>query len=321
MLIMLIGTVLLLVFAVLSLRFGAVQTPFEQIIDDFRAGKGLVFDYRLPRLLIAILVGINMAVAGSIMQGVTRNPLASPDLVGITAGAGLVSVIMLLVVADFHPLMLQATAFVGAVSAGFLVYALAYKRSAGIRPERLVLSGVAVSSGLHALITFILVKYAPNASQALVFLKGSLYARSWKHVEMLWPWTLVGVALAILLAVKLNVLLLGEDTVKGLGMRSSQVRLLLLAVTVGLAGSAVAVAGTIGFIGLVVPHFARLFVGTDFRRVIPVSALLGALLLVIADMAGRVIMPPLEIPAGIITALIGAPYFVYLLVRRQRVFG
>lgn len=310
-----IGLVLLCVFSVISLRFGAVYTPFFQLIEEFQRKEGIVFDYRLPRLLLAILVGINMAVAGSMMQGITRNPLAAPDLIGITAGGGLVTVIMFLIVPDFTPMMLPVVAFGGAAGAGILVYLLAYRKS-GVTHGRLILSGIAVGSGLQALITLLLVKYAPNASQALSFLKGSFYARSWEHVEILVPWTMIGLPLAFLASKYLNLMLLDESTVKGLGMRVELARLLLLVLVVALAGSAVAVAGTIAFVGLVVPHLARMLAGPDFRIVIPLSALFGSLLVVLADTVGRVIMPPMEFPAGIITAILGAPYFVYLLVKR-----
>jgi ABC-type Fe3+-siderophore transport system permease subunit len=318
-LVMGVSLLLLLLIAFLSLRFGAVKTPLAKIIAEFQAGKGLVFDYRLPRLLVALLVGINMAIAGSVLQGVTRNPLASPDLIGISAGGGLAAVIMILIVPDFPPLLLPLVAFGGSVLAGGLVYLLSYDR-AGVRPERLALTGVALSSGLHALISLLIVKFAPSAAQALVFLKGSLYARSWQHVEILWPWTFAGLLFALLMHRQLNLLLLSEETVKGLGMNIDRVRLLLILVSVALAGSAVAVAGTIGFVGLVIPHLTRLLVGNDFRHVLPTSALIGALLVMLADMVGRTIMPPTEVPAGIITALLGAPYFVYLLVKRKTVF-
>jgi len=316
LLLSLTGFVLLLVFAAFSLWFGAVSVSLEQLLEQWRTGEGIVFEYRLPRLLVAILVGMNMAVAGSIIQGVTRNPLAAPDMIGLNAGGGLVIAVLLLAMPDVPANTLPLAAFCGAAAAGGLVFLLAY-RNGGIAPTRLVLSGVAVGSGLQALITLLLVKYAPNAAQALVFLKGSLYARTWSHVGMIAPWALVGIPLAFFAARVLSMLQLGEESVKGLGLRVQLVRLLLLALVVVLAGSAVAVAGTIGFVGLIVPHLVKYLVGPDFRLVLPLSALFGALLVVIADMVGRVIMPPAEIPAGILTALIGAPYFLYLLVLRR----
>ncbi|BBH23050.1 Fe(3+)-citrate import system permease protein YfmE [Paenibacillus baekrokdamisoli] len=309
----LIGCLLLLIAIVLSLRLGAVNIPFAQLLEEITQRDGIIFDYRLPRLIIAICIGINMAIAGAMLQGVTRNPLAAPDVIGITAGGGLATVILILAIPGFSQSMLPFFAFGGAICAGLLVFLLAYKK--GIRPDRLALCGVAVSSGLQALITLFIVKYAPSAAQALVWLKGSLYARTWEHVGLLWPWTVIGTILALLSYRQLNVLLLSEEMVLGLGSRINQVRLLMIIISVALAGSAVAVAGNIGFIGLVIPHLARLLVGSDFRLTLPTSALLGAVLVVLADTVGRIVMPPIEIPVGIITSLIGAPYFVYLLLR------
>ncbi|CAG9611902.1 putative siderophore transport system permease protein YfhA [Bacillus rhizoplanae] len=314
--VMIVGLILLIAVALLSLRLGAVPTPIADIIEGMMTGQGVVVKYRLPRLVIAILVGINMALSGAILQSVTRNPLAAPDIIGISAGGGLAAVIMLLMFPNVPPIMLPIAAFVGAMLASLLVYALSYQKG-GVKPERLALCGVAISAGLHALITFIIVKFALDSSQALVWLKGSLYARSWQHVEMLWPWTLIGAVITFMSYKQINLLLLNEETVKGLGMRIDVVRLVLIGVAVALAASSVAVAGTIGFVGLVIPHAARLLVGSDSRLFLPVSALLGALLVTGADMVGRIIIPPIEIPAGIITALIGAPYFIYLLVIRK----
>ncbi|MFF2909052.1 FecCD family ABC transporter permease [Paenibacillus sp. NPDC057934] len=307
---------LLIIAAVLSLRFGAVNTPLREILAELSGGEPLVLKYRLPRLIIAVLTGINMAVAGAILQSVTRNPLAAPDIVGVTAGGGFGAVVVLLVFPTWSAAGLPIAAFAGAVTAAVIVYLFAYQRG-GIRPTRLALTGVSVSLGFHSLITFLIVKYALDSSQALVWLKGSLYARSWQHVEMLWPWTLGGVLLALLSHRQINTLQLDEDTVTGLGLRIQLVRVLLLLTAVGLSASSVAVSGTIGFVGLVIPPLSKWLVGPDSRLYLPVSALLGALLVTLADLLGRVVLPPLEIPAGIFTALIGVPYFIYLLLIRR----
>ncbi|HDX9580101.1 TPA: iron ABC transporter permease [Bacillus pseudomycoides] len=314
--VIIVGFILLVALSLLSLRLGAVPTPLAEIIEGLMTGEGVVLKYRLPRLIIAILVGINMALSGSILQGVTRNPLAAPDIIGVSAGGGLAAVIMLLMFPSVPAIMLPVAAFVGAMIASLLVYVLSYQKG-GVKPERLALCGVAISTGLQALITFIIVKFAVDSSQALVWLKGSLYARSWEHVDMLWPWTIIGAVITFASYKQINLLLLNEETVKGLGMRINAVRLVLIGVAVALAASSVAVAGTISFVGLVIPHAARLLVGSDSRLFLPVSALLGAVLVTGADMVGRIIIPPIEIPAGIITALIGAPYFIYLLVIRK----
>jgi ABC-type Fe3+-siderophore transport system permease subunit len=308
--------ILLFIMALLSLRLGAVETPLSDIIQEIVSGEWLVLKYRLPRLVIALLVGVNMAVSGSILQAITRNPLAAPDIIGVSSGGGLFAVIVMLVFPALGAQALPAAAFAGAVFAAAIVYLISYQRG-GIQPMRLALTGVAVSTGFQALITFMIVKYALSSSQALVWLKGSLYARSWQHVDLLWPWTLGCLLVALMSYRYLNTLQLDEETVKGLGMRIQLVRLLLLGVAVGLAASAVAVAGTIGFVGLVIPPLARLLIGSDSKYSLPVAALLGAVLVAMADLIGRIVHPPLEIPAGIITALIGAPYFVYVLIVRK----
>jgi ABC-type Fe3+-siderophore transport system permease subunit len=303
---------LLIVAAILSLRFGAVSTPLRDILAELAGGEPLVLKYRLPRLIIAVLTGINMAVSGAILQSITRNQLAAPDIVGVTAGGGFGAVVVLLAFPTWSAVGLPFAAFAGAVTAAVIVYLFAYQRG-GIQPTRLALTGVSVSLGFQALITFLIVKYALDSSQALVWLKGSLYARSWQHVDLLWPWTLVGLVLALLSHRQINTLQLNEDTAIGLGLRVQLARLMLLITAVGLAASSVAVSGTIGFVGLVIPPLSKRLVGSDSKLYLPVSALLGALLVTLADLAGRVILPPLEIPAGIFTALIGAPYFIYLL--------
>jgi ABC-type Fe3+-siderophore transport system permease subunit len=310
------GLFLLLLVSLVGLRLGAVHISFPQIIREFYTGKGFVVDYRLPRIMVAILVGMNMAVAGFILQGVTKNPLAAPDLMGVTAGGGLASVILILTVPTFHPMLLPVYAFAGALATSLFVFVIALKQGR-LLPERLALCGIAVGGAIHAFITLLIVTYSPNAAQALVWLKGSLYARSWQHVEMLLPWTLVCMSLAILAYRQINLFALEEETICSLGMNIDRARLLLLLLAIGLAGSSVAVAGTIGFIGLVVPHLSRLLVGVDARYVLPVSAVLGALLVVVSDVVGRSIFPPAEIPVGILTSLLGAPYFMYLLLRQR----
>ncbi|NEW05005.1 iron ABC transporter permease [Paenibacillus sp. SYP-B3998] len=315
LLVSLLGLGLLLIFSLLSLWLGAVHTSLAQLWQVFN-GEGIVFEYRLPRLTAAILVGMNLAVAGSMMQSITRNPMAAPDLIGINAGAGLVIVLLILTVPEFSPIVLPVAAFVGAAAAGGLVYALAYRKK-GFTNSRLVLSGLAVGSGLHALITLVLVKYAPNASQALVFLKGSFYALSWERVAWLAPWTILGIPLAFFVSRHLTLLQLDESVIAGLGIRVNRMRLMLLALVVVLAGSAVAIAGTIAFVGLIVPHLVKYVIGPNYKLSTPLCALFGALLVVMSDMIGRIVMPPAELPAGIVTAILGAPYFLYLLVKKS----
>lgn len=307
-------TLLLLALAgIASLATGAVPVSWEAIAEQLLGTRGVVFLYRLPRFIVAVLVGFNMALAGAILQGLVRNPLAAPDVVGVTAGGGLATVVALLLFPDAPPSVLPVCAFLGAAGAGLLVYAIG---SGASDPDRLVLCGVAVSSLGQALITMLLVSYAPSAAEAMIWLKGSLYARGWHHVFALLPWTVAGGLATLVVARPLNLLLLDEESVIGLGLPVARARGMLLALATGLAASSVAVAGTIGFVGLVIPHLGRLLVGADFRHSLLLTGLLGALFVAVADAVGRSLAPPLEIPAGILTAMLGAPYFLYLLVKR-----
>ncbi len=303
----------LAVALVLALTLGAVPVDFDRAFTELMSSRGVVYHFRLPRFLVAIMAGFNLAVAGAVLQSVMRNPLASPDLVGITTGGGVAVVGAILLGWQFHSTTLPVIGFLGAALAGALVYCLG--RGGG--RERLILCGVALACLGQAVITLLLVSFAPSAAEAMIWLKGSLYSRGWQHVWLLAPWTLVGALIALLASFQMNALLLGESTLLALGMRVGQVRGYLIALAVMLAGSAVAIVGTVGFVGLLVPHAARMLVGTDHRRFLPLAGIMGGIFLSLSDTLGRVVSPPLEIPAGLVTALIGAPYFVYLLVRRK----
>ena len=305
--------VALLVAFVLSLVLGAVSLEPERAFYELLSGSGVVYHFRLPRFLVAVMAGFNLALAGAVLQSVMRNPLASPDLVGITTGGGVAVVGAILLGWQFHSTSLPIIGFLGAALAGALVYRLG--RGGG--RERLILCGVALASLGQAFITLLLVSFAPSAAEAMIWLKGSLYSRGWEHVWMLAPWTVVGALVAFLASHQMNALLLGESTLLALGMKVGRVRAYLIALAVLLAGSAVAIVGTVGFVGLLVPHAARMLVGTDHRRFLPLAGLMGGTFLSCSDTIGRIVSPPLEIPAGLVTALVGAPYFVYLLVQRK----
>ncbi|WP_127484697.1 FecCD family ABC transporter permease [Paenibacillus ehimensis] len=276
----------------------------------------IIFDYRLPRIALALLAGAGLAVAGVIAQGVMRNPLAAPDTLGITGGAGLAAVVVTLLFPLSAPFALMAAAFGGGIAAASAVYLLAYRR--GIAPVRLALVGVAVSafcsSGIHLLVS----RATPNVNTALIWLSGSLWGRSWDQVLQVLPWMLLLLPLAWLLAVHLDVIRLGDPVALGLGVKVELLRASLLAMAVALTGSAVAVVGTIGFVGLIVPHAARQLVGARHRILIPTAALLGGLLVLVADALGRGLVPPVEVPAGLVVSAVGGPYFLYLLWRQSR---
>ena len=311
-----VALVLLLGSVVLACAVGAVRIPPPDVFNALRdhsdpVTRQIVWQIRLPRALVAALVGMNLGIAGVLLQGITRNPLGDPHILGFSAGAGVASVGLLRLAPDVPLALVPAAAFGGALVSAGLVYALAWR--GGISPVRFALAGVAVAALFTALSTALIATSKLFTQAALAFLAGGLYQRGWEHVHQVWPYTLVGGTIAFIVADSLNVLALGDDVARGLGMRVERTRALLAAVAAVLTGAAVAVAGLVAFVGLVVPHIARLIVGSDQRAVLPLSALLGALLLVLSDSLARVVVAPGEIPVGIITAIVGAPVLLVLI--------
>lgn len=307
---------LLVLSLALSCAVGAVRIPPLDVLDALRdrsdpVTRQIVWQIRFPRTLVAALVGANLGIAGVILQGITRNPLGDPHILGFSAGAGVASVGLLRIVPDVPLALVPAAAFGGALASAALVYALAWR--GGISPVRFALAGVAVAALFTALSTALIATSKLFTQAALAFLAGGLYQRGWEHVHQVWPYTLVGTLIAVVVADSLNVLALGDDVARGLGMRVERTRALLAGLAAVLTGAAVAVAGLVAFVGLVVPHIARLLVGSDQRVVLPLSAVLGALLLVLSDAVARVVVAPGEIPVGIVTAVVGAPVLLVLI--------
>ena len=302
---------------VASLTLGSVDISFSTIVHTLLGNvqttdEMVIWNIRFPRNIVGALVGANLAVSGAILQAVMKNPLADPGIVGVSSGAGLAGVIMLIFMPEAS-ILLTPVAFVGAMLSAAAVYALAWKN--GIRPTRIILAGVAVSAFLGSGISALLVFYSDKVQGALLWMVGGLSARSWPQVETLFPYTILGLVLALAGCKALTILSLGDETARGLGVPVERVRFSMTAVAALLAAGAVSVAGLIGFVGLVVPHIVRLIIGTDYKYVIPGSAILGAGVLVFCDTLGRVAFSPIEIPAGIIMAFLGAPFFLYLLSR------
>ncbi|PWA12987.1 iron ABC transporter permease [Pueribacillus theae] len=325
---LLISTLILLILAmmIISMNTGFIRlTPWETIRTLFGMGTEkqnlILFEFRLPRIVIAVLVGMALAVSGGILQGVSRNALADPGILGINAGAGLA--VMLFI--SFFPstkatpvFFLPLLAFIGAGLTAALIYILSYKRGEGISPIRLLLTGVAVAAGISAAMIVLTLRLSPEDYQFVaVWLAGSIWGSNWKFVIALLPWVLLLLPFAYVKARVLNTLHLGEIPATGLGLAIQRERLILLAVAVGLAGASVSVSGGIGFVGLIAPHLARQLVGAKHQYLIPTAALIGALLIITADTIGRWIIEPSEIPAGIVVAVIGAPYFLYLLAKSK----
>lgn len=302
-----------------SLMNGSVEISSTQIFTDlFGVGeiaidetkRQILENIRLPRTIVAMLVGINLSLSGAILQAVMKNPLADPHIIGISSGAGLFGIFVMMIFGDAGSLVTPA-AFVGAMLAASLIYLLAWKD--GIRPIRVILAGVAVSAFLGAGISALLIFYSDKVHGALLWMVGGLSARSWQHVEILLPYSIAGTLATFLAARHLNVLQLGDEVATGLGLRVNLVRTILTAIAALLAASAVCVVGLLGFVGLIIPHTARLILGSDYRILLPGAALLGAAVVTISDTFARMIFAPTELPVGILMAMLGAPFFLYLL--------
>lgn len=282
----------------------------------------IVESFRMPRILIAILVGISLAVAGAILQSILRNPLASPDVTGITGGASVAVVLFLALFSNDSNVLtvsihwMPLAAFIGATIIAFLLYILAWKN--GLSPFRLVLIGIGLWALTKALTNlFMILGPIVQASQANVWITGSVYGSNWNNVQILMPITVVLLIITFMMTRHLNIQELGEDIALGLGTKIERQRLGLLLLSTALIGSAVAFAGGIGFVGLMAPHIARKLVGSSFGNLLPLSAIIGAILVLLADTIGRTFFLPIEVPAGVFTATIGAPYFIYLLYRQR----
>ncbi|KRE29814.1 FecCD family ABC transporter permease [Paenibacillus sp. Soil522] len=280
----------------------------------------IIFSLRMPRVLIAVMVGSALAVSGALLQGIVRNPLTSPDIIGITGGASLGTVVFILYFSHLSIRFMPLSAVIGAFAAAFLIYLFAYRR--GITPLRLVLIGIGMATALTA-VTYMLIltaSFTPTAVavKAFTFMTGSIFGVSWeKDVATLLPWIIVLFPIALIYARHLNVQELGDEVATSVGSSVHVKRTILLIISVALAGAAVAIGGAINFIGLMAPHIARRLVGPSYGGVIPVSALIGSLVLLLSDLVARIAFIPLDIPAGVFTAAIGAPFFIYLLYRHR----
>lgn len=274
-----------------------------------------LFDFRLPRIALSLLVGAGLAVSGCLLQGVVRNPIADPGILGINAGAGVAVVLFV----TFFPnktiapvWLLPCLALVGASLAALILILVSFEKNWGLSPTRLVLSGIALAAGLSAMMIVLMIQLdSDNYQFVSAFLAGSIWGADWRFVLALLPWILLILPYVFLRARTLDLLNLGDSLASGLGVPVKRARLRFLASAVGLAASCVAVSGAIGFVGLIGPHIARRIVGPKHAILLPASALLGALLVLVADTISRVT----NVPAGLIVAMIGAPYFLYLLAK------
>jgi iron complex transport system permease protein len=310
-------SLLLLVSMCMSIVYGYTDTSWKMAIEAFFNNNGsnehiIIETVRLPRALIAAAVGASLAMAGALMQALTKNPLASPGLFGINAGAGF---FIVLFVSIFHVSSLQMftwLAFIGAALSAAIVFIIGSIGREGMTPLKLTLAGAAVAALFSSLTQGLLVADETALEQVLFWLAGSVSGRKLEMLTQVLPYLLIGWIASFALARKVNVLTMGDDVAKGLGQRTELVKLGITLIVVLLAGGAVAVAGPIGFIGIVVPHLARALVGIDHRWLLPYCGLLGGILLIAADIAARYIIMPQEVPVGVMTAFIGTPFFIYI---------
>lgn len=302
--------------SVLSLQMGVISVPFRALITDWQTGLEyhyVLTAYRLPRLLLALFVGAALAVAGVLVQGIVRNPLASPDILGVNHAASFASVGALLLLPSLPVVALPLLAFAGGMTGLILLKILANTS----QPVKLALTGVALSACWASLTDYLMLSRPQDVNSALLWLTGSLWGRDWSFVKVAVPLLILFLPLSLSFCRNLDLLALGDARATTLGVSVSRIRFRALLLAVAMTSTGVAVCGPISFIGLVVPHMVRSITGGRHRWLLPVSALTGALLLVMADLLARIIHPPLELPAGVLTAIIGAPWFVWLLVRMR----
>ena len=301
----------------LSIRLGTYTLSFEEIWAAFQPDDKNYFtlmEYRLPRAVLAILLGGSLAISGVLVQSVVRNPLASPDILGINNAAGLVAVSVLMFLPNLAFYWMPIFAFLGGVLSFVILWIVC---GFNFRPIKMAIIGVALSALWAAISHYLMLTNPVEINTAMLWLTGSLWGRSWSYLNVVLPWLLVLLPLPFIFCRDLDTLGLGENKASTLGVTVNKVQISVLVLAVALSTTAVAICGPIAFLGLVAPHLARRLVGGRHRTLLPAALIIGALLLQLSDILARVIDPPTELPAGILTAIIGAPYFFYLLMRTK----
>lgn len=310
------GGILVLLLAVLiGISCGIADLSWQELKDGLFLGVQsenyrIVYLIRMPRVFCGILAGTNLALAGCILQGILRNPLADPGIIGVTAGAGLFAMVIMIILPEITNLV-PIAAFAGAMVAVAIVFALSWQR--GVQPLRMILAGVAVAAFFGGAQTALMVFYSDRIQSTINWMAGGFQGASWSHVSMILPYTLLGLAAVFFISRWLNALQLGEDTARSIGLPVEKIRFVLLILAALLAASAVSVAGMLGFVGLVIPHMVRLVTGSDFDYLLPCSAIWGAAFVSMTDSAARLALAPVEVPVGVFMSFFGAPFFLYLL--------
>lgn len=318
---MILTTVFVLCFTILiSLRIGSIDISFKELIDGIFLSKQsnnflIIRDLRMPRVLSAVLIGGNLAVAGALLQTTMKNPLADPGIIGISSGASLGAIAVMVIFTDLIKYKI-IIAFIGGIIAACLVYLIGEDK--GFSPVRIILAGVCVNSILNALSSMVTVFNSAGVSSIQTWLLGSLVNVTWNDFKILALYTIVGIALCLLVIKSCDLMGLGDKTAQSLGLNVNRVRVMITFVAVFLTSISTGVGGVISFVGLVIPHICRFLIGSSHKFLIPFSYFMGGFLLLVADTVSRNIFRPYEIPVGLTMCLVGGPFFIYILRRSKR---
>ncbi|MFX0547725.1 FecCD family ABC transporter permease [Hathewaya histolytica] len=311
--------IVLAILSILTIGIGSADISIGNIIDIF-LGKGdeinasIVMDMRLPRIILAIFVGASLSISGVLLQAVMGNPLADPGITGVSSGASLAAILVMIYFPHLYRI-LPLVAFLGAILACVMVFALSWDN--GLNSLRIILAGVAVNAIFLGATSLMSILNSDKIQGVLLWINGSLAYRGWREVKYIVPYTLIGIILSFLCIKGANILALGDDVATNLGLNVNRTRIFISLVAVFLAGISTSVVGIIGFIGLIVPHICRLIIGSDHKFLIPMSSVVGAILLLLTDTMARFIARPIELPVGVIMSMVGGPFFLFLLRRRK----
>ncbi len=314
---LIVSLLVLLVVINISLVMGTIKfslsDAYETIYNSFNGGNvnQIIFSLRVPRILTGVLIGINLGVAGALLQAILRNPMASPNIIGVNAGAAFLAVLIMTVLPSLSR-SIPLFAFLGALLATLFIYLLS-NVSKNSNTVHIVLAGIAVSNLLKAITSGLMTLNTDTLDITYSWLLGSLSGRTWTSLELLLPYSIFALSITIYISPKVNLFSLGDELAQSMGLSIGAYRVLIMFLASILAGSSVSVAGTIGFIGLIAPHSARMIIGNDYRFLIPLSGIFGAILLVVSDTVARVVFQPVELSVGIVTSVLGAPFFLWLL--------
>lgn len=316
-------SILLVIISIASLMVGQVSFTLQEIwsgifVNEDSLERRIVWDLRFPRVLIGMIVGMCLAVSGGILQGIMKNPLADPGIIGVTSGAGLAATIIMIIYPAYM-IFLPLAAFLGAFITALIIYLISWK--GGTSPIRIILVGVAINAVLGAVMSALMVLYSDRVQAVLPWLAGGIAGVGWMQFKMIIYYAIVALLLSLYAIRHILILRLGDEVAKLLGHNVETSRFFLIVLSTLLAGIAVSVAGLIGFIGLVVPHILRIMIGGDYRFLLPASALGGGLLVVLADTVARSAFAPIELPVGILLSFLGGPFFLYMIQRRGKTFA